>query len=103
MNMSMHIKLPATQFASRQSAGVPILPSRVSLVSSRRQLARKVLAVQTEEKPQETESKPEIAKVRFNTLHMSHVHGTAPGRQAALCCLNLETGGWCFWTLGELW
>ena len=67
MNMSMRIKLPATQFATRQTVGVPTLTSRPSPLGSRRPVALKVLAVQTEEKPpQQEESKPEIAKVCFD-------------------------------------
>ena len=70
MNMSLRIKLPATQFASRQTVGTPILSSRVSPLGSRRPLARKVLAVQTEEKTEQTESKPEIAKVQPHSEHL---------------------------------
>jgi len=73
MTMAMRIKLPATQFASRHVVAVPMLPSRVTPCSARRQLVRKVLAVQTDEKP--TESKPEVAKVRaFNTSYTGSDH-----------------------------
>ncbi len=65
MNMAMRINLPATRFASRHVVAVPMLPSRVTPCSARRQLVRKVLAVQTDEKP--TESKPEVAKVSLGT------------------------------------
>ena len=66
MNMSMRINLPASQFACGQIHRVPMLPSRMTPGSSRRQLARKVLAVQTEEKP--NESKPDVAKVRLDHI-----------------------------------
>ena len=81
--MSMRIKLPATQLASRHTVGVSMLPSRVSPLSSRRPLARKVLAVQTEEKQEQTESKPEIAKVcfiaRFDFRPVTLKHDAAAG------------------------